>query len=126
MESKTLMAPKVIPHTSISAKPVKMDGVKDATIRELITGTDGAPNFAMRLFEVAPGGHTPLHGHNYEHEVFILEGQGRLNGGDREKPLRKGDAVFVPANAAHQFENTGSEPLKFICLIPIQHNCAKP
>ncbi|MFH0794449.1 MAG: cupin domain-containing protein [bacterium] len=123
MESKTVMAPKVIPHTNISAKPVKMEGVKDATIRELITAADGAPNFAMRVFEVAPGGHTPLHDHNYEHEIFILEGQGRLNGGEKAKPLKKGDAVFVPANATHQFENTGAEPLKFICLIPVQKSC---
>jgi mannose-6-phosphate isomerase-like protein (cupin superfamily) len=27
-------------------------------------------------------------------------------------------AVFVPPNEVHQFRNTGSGPLKFLCLIP--------
>jgi mannose-6-phosphate isomerase-like protein (cupin superfamily) len=27
-------------------------------------------------------------------------------------------AVFVPPNQLHQFRNTGSGPMKFLCLIP--------
>ena len=34
--------------------------------REMITGADGAPRFALRVFEVAPGESTPAHAHWWE------------------------------------------------------------
>jgi quercetin dioxygenase-like cupin family protein len=72
----------------------------------------------MRQFEVAPGGHTPLHTHGYEHEVFVLEGRGVVLEGDREHPLCSGSVVYVPPKQVHQFRNTGDVALKFLCLIP--------
>jgi len=108
----------IIHSREFPAKKVEMEGAEGVTIREMITCRDGAPNFAMRLFEVAPGGHTPLHTHPYEHEVFILDGEGVLGGGIEARPLRPGDAVFVPASILHQFRNTGQRPLRFLCLIP--------
>jgi quercetin dioxygenase-like cupin family protein len=111
---------KIIHSLEFPPKKVEMDGVDGATIRELITARDGAPHFAMRMFEVAPGGHTPLHTHPYEHEVFILDGEGELGGGVEARPLRPGDAVFVPADILHQFRNTGQKTLRFLCLIPNQ------
>lgn len=119
------LVPKVVDTIAFPAKPVQMEGVKDATIREVITERDGAPNFAMRIFEVAPGGHTPLHHHNFEHEVYVLGGCGELESSEGPKPIRQGDAVYVPANALHQFRNTGGETLKFICLIPAMSHCAR-
>ncbi len=87
-------------------------------IRWLITKEMGAPNFAMRLFEMAPGGFSPLHNHAWEHEVFVLEGQGGIFDGEKTTPLQGGDVVFVPPNELHQFRNSGEAQLKFLCLIP--------
>jgi quercetin dioxygenase-like cupin family protein len=67
---------------------------------------------------VAAGGHTPQHTHPYEHEVFILEGEGQVLEGDVAHPLRPGDVVYVRPDEVHQFRNTGSGPLKFLCLVP--------
>ena len=119
------LVPKVIDTKAFPAKPVEMDGVQGATIREVITARDGAPNFAMRIFEVESGGHTPLHHHNYEHEVYVLEGQAEIETSEGAKPIKAGDALYVPANSLHQFRNTGGAALKFICLIPSLENCAK-
>ena len=77
-----------------------------------------APSFSMRQFEIAPGGHTPKHSHAYEHEVFILEGSGVVLEENVEHPLRSGTAVYVPPNQLHQFRNTGTTAMKFLCLIP--------
>jgi quercetin dioxygenase-like cupin family protein len=93
-------------------------GATKTTIRWLITKDMGAKNFAMRLFEMEPGGHSPLHTHPWEHEVFILEGEGQLFDGAKDTPFRAGDAVFVPENEQHQFKNTGPRLLRFLCLIP--------
>ena len=88
------------------------------TVRWLITKDDGAKNFEMRFFDVALGGHTPRHSHNWEHEVFVLEGEGIVFCEKFEKKIEPGYVVFVPPNAEHSFRNTGTSELRILCLIP--------
>lgn len=114
---------KVKHYQQVEDRPVDMEGAHGCRVRWLVNDTDGAPNFAMRQFEVAPGGHTPKHHHPYEHEVYMLEGQGVVLEGDVEHPLHPGQAIFVAPNEVHQFRNTGDVPLKFLCLVP--HSAAR-
>jgi quercetin dioxygenase-like cupin family protein len=109
---------KVNHYEAVPAKPVDMDGAHGCTVRSLLGQSDGTPTFAMRQFEVAPGGYTPRHSHDYEHEVFVLEGEGVVFEGDRQHRLASGDVIFVQPNEVHQFRNTGATPMKFLCLIP--------
>jgi len=109
---------KVNHYEQIEVKPVEMPGASGCSVRWLVGEQDGAPNFAMRQFEVAPGGYTPRHSHPYEHEVFVLEGEGVVFENEQEHPLRAGDVVLVTPNEIHQFRNTGQQPLKFLCLVP--------
>ena len=111
---------KIIRWTEIPPSVVTTEGAQGATIRELVTDREGAPTFAMRLFEVEPAGHTPFHNHDWEHEVFILEGSGQLVVAGAAHPLSAGDAVYVAAGEEHQFLNNGSETLRFLCVIPAQ------
>ncbi|MDP2945130.1 MAG: hypothetical protein Q8N86_02100 [Atribacterota bacterium] len=62
---------KIVDYKEVKAEAVDFEDVKDVKVRWLISDKDNAPNFAMRLFEVGPGGHSPLHTHNWEHELFI-------------------------------------------------------
>jgi quercetin dioxygenase-like cupin family protein len=105
-------------YESVAQNPVDMEGAKGCSVRWLVGQQDGAPNFAMRQFEVAVDGHTPRHSHPYEHEVFVLEGEGEVVEGEKSHALRAGDVVFVAPDEVHQFRNTGSGPLKFLCLVP--------
>ncbi len=109
---------KIAHYTEIPVQQMQGQELKDVKMRVVIGPDDGAPNFVMRLFEVGPGGYTPLHTHDWEHEVFIKSGQATLTAKDGEKPLKSGDAVFIAANELHQFRNTGEQILEFICLIP--------
>jgi len=104
---------------------VQMDGAAGARMRMLIGPGDGAGNFHMRHFEVAPGGYTPHHSHDYEHEILVLEGRGVAKSEQGERSFAAGDVIFVPANERHQFQNAGADPLKFICLIPAPQDCTK-
>jgi quercetin dioxygenase-like cupin family protein len=97
---------------------VAAEGAAGVKIRWILKQDDGAPNFAMREFEVAPGGHTPFHTHEWEHEVFILEGEGVAASPGGEHELRPGTAVLVPPGEEHNFKNTGAGPLRFLCLVP--------
>jgi quercetin dioxygenase-like cupin family protein len=77
----------------VSAEPV--EGVPGVTVRWLWAAKDGAPTFALRLFEVEPGAATPHHSHSHEHEVYILSGQGLLRGKSGQRSLGPGDTVLV-------------------------------
>lgn len=110
-------------YTSVPAKEVEQ-GAEGVKIRWIIAEHDGAPNFAMRHFEIAPGGHTPHHAHEWEHEVFILTGRGIVASPDGDHPLSPGTVVFVPPNEEHHFANDGDEPLTLLCLVPHAPCCS--
>lgn len=107
----------------VPARAVTDEGAARIQIREVFTGKDGAPTFAMRRFDVAPGGHTPFHVHAWEHEVYILDGEGELRLEHGVRPFKKGDALFVPAGVRHQFAGTPRAPMQFLCMIPVQDKC---
>lgn len=109
---------KLSHYTDIKEEIPNEEGVKDATVRWLISKDDGAENFAMRLFNLKPNGFTPLHTHDWEHEVFIVSGSGELRDGKTTHSFNKGDTIFVNSNEMHQFANTGEKELRFICVIP--------
>ncbi len=109
---------KVVHYERIEALPVQMEGARGVRMRCLIGEADRAPSFTMRQFEIAPGGCTPKHAHGYEHEVYVLEGEGVVLEGEVERAIRPGTVVFVPPDQVHQFRNTGSVPLMFLCLVP--------
>lgn len=115
---------KVKPIREHEQTPVQMEGATGAKMRMLVGPPDGAPNFHMRHFEVEPGGYTPHHQHDYEHEILILKGEGLAQSEQGERSFHAGDVIWVPANEMHQFRNTGSTPLEFICLIPAPKSCA--
>jgi quercetin dioxygenase-like cupin family protein len=107
----------------VNYKDVKVDipheeGLKDVSIRWLVSKKDGAKNFAMRFFEIAPGGYSPWHRHEWEHEMFILEGEGTAIKEDGEIKFKAGDAFFIEPMEWHNFKNIGKDTLKFLCLIP--------
>ncbi|RLB66216.1 MAG: hypothetical protein DRH04_09715, partial [Deltaproteobacteria bacterium] len=96
-----------------------VDGAEGVSVRWVISDADGAKNFAMRVFDLEPNGHTPYHDHDWEHEVFILSGSGVARVEGQDTPLVSGDVVFVPGGEKHNFQ-AGPEGLTFICLVPYQ------
>ena len=45
----------------VSPKTMDMPGAERVQMRLMVGREDGAPNFAMRIFDVEPGGQTPHH-----------------------------------------------------------------
>jgi quercetin dioxygenase-like cupin family protein len=102
----------------IEAREVTDEGAQGVSIRWVIAKEDGAKNFYMRVFDVQPKGHTPYHQHEWEHEVFILEGEAEVVTEQGPKQAPPGTVVFARPRELHQFRNAGNSLMRFICLIP--------
>jgi quercetin dioxygenase-like cupin family protein len=109
---------KHVRYTDVPLEKPSEECIKDIKVRWLISEKDGAPTFAMRLFEVSSGGYSPLHQHDWEHEVFIVEGKGEMRDKTHAESFKQGDVFFIKPMEWHQFINTGKVVLKFLCLIP--------
>ena len=109
---------KTNPYTQAQATHFASEAAKGIAARVVIGKSDGANNFCMRVFEIAPGGHTPKHSHAWEHEMFIHAGEGEVYGNERWNPIASGTVVFMPGNEGHQLRNTGKELLVVVCVIP--------
>jgi quercetin dioxygenase-like cupin family protein len=90
---------------------------KDTTIQVLISSQEG-PNFALRKFSMLPGGGMPLHTNSVEHEQYVLRGHAKIGIGENSYEVKAGDVVFIPAGEIHYYENIGTEPFEFLCIIP--------
>ena len=104
-----------VPQTKIDWK-----GFMGTTARFALSKDDGCPRYGMRVMEFEAGGHTSLHAHPEEHEVYFLEGEPAIvDGNGKETRLRVGDFVYILPNELHQIKNVGSTRMKMICTIPI-------
>ena len=75
----------------------------------------------VEIFET--GGKTPLHHHDYAHEMFyVLNGRGCAHCGGKIYEMAKGDMLVLPPGMEHVVENTG--PDRLYCLtvmVPNEH-----
>jgi quercetin dioxygenase-like cupin family protein len=99
---------------------VTLPGTLDTKMRWLVGCQTGAKTYAMRYFDVQPGGIIPEHTHPEEHEIFILQGEAKLLGDGAGGIAKKDDIVFIPSEEPHGYDNReGKEPFRFICVIPL-------
>lgn len=104
--------------TDVTATKIDNDQARGISARVVIGREDGAENFCMRVFQLAPGGCTPKHAHAWEHEIFVHEGDGGIFGNGAWHPFLRGTVVLVEADEEHQIKNSGTETLTFVCLVP--------
>ncbi len=109
---------KLITYTDVKATHFDNGPARAVAARVVIGQADGARHFCMRVFEIAPGGHTPRHAHDWEHEMFVHAGRGEVFGNGQWQKMQAGNVIFIPANEEHQMKNIGPEPLTVVCLIP--------
>ena len=101
----------------VEAKTVA--GARETTLQVLISAQEG-PHFALRKFTMQKGGGMPRHTNTVEHEQYVLRGEATITIGDATHRVAAGDVVFIPAGAAHSYENTGDGAFEFLCIVPNQ------
>jgi len=84
----------------------------------LVDESRGAPNFAIRRFELDPGAEVPEHTNEVEHEQYVLAGEYTVGIGDEEYTVSEGDSLLIPAGVVHWYRNEGGEPGAFLCAVP--------
>jgi quercetin dioxygenase-like cupin family protein len=88
----------------------------------LIAEDHGAPNFAIRRFELEPGAEVPTHTNAVEHEQYVLRGEYVVGIGEGENATERvvsaGDSLLIPAGVPHWYRNEGDEPGAFLCAVP--------
>jgi len=108
---------KAFHYADVPAEPAP--GLPGVTLRWVMGENVGAPRFYTRVIDVAPGAATEYHAHPWEHQVFVLQGNGHVrDAAGAETAIGPEMCVFVPPEETHQFVNTGPDALRFICIIP--------
>jgi len=102
----------------IEEAAVNMKDVTGVTKKVPIGKGEGWTTNTLRVFKVAPGGHTPRHSHDWEHVNYVMAGKGRLTINDETFILEKNDFALVPPGATHQYENPFEADFEFICIVP--------
>ena len=105
---------KIISYKEVESKEV--EGSSKLKIKWL--NNDGSENFAVRHCEIGSGGFSPYHKHSWEHEIFVLEGEGLAISDKESKPISAGDSISIPSDEVHQIKNTSKMPLRILCIIP--------
>ncbi len=108
----------VIKYEQMNLAPIVMDKADKVSKAVVIGENEGWDEYAMRVFSIAPGGHTPKHKHDWEHVNYIIKGRGRVEIKGEISEISENDFAFVPPGAEHQFTNPYEEALEFICIVP--------
>ncbi len=99
--------------TEFSKLPVNKQTCCSRTTERPITSTEA---FDIKLFEMQPGGYSPLHSHPAEHQIIVIGGEGTVSNGENPKPIKSGNAISIQGNEPHQFKSTGDKPLMFLAV----------
>ena len=91
-----------------------MDRGAGARSWKLLDEELGAEHFIAGSSTFQPGVAVPLHSHNVEELVTVLEGSGECEIEDRRFPVQPFDTTFIPAGIVHCFRNTGQTPLSIL------------
>jgi mannose-6-phosphate isomerase-like protein (cupin superfamily) len=91
----------------------------NSVLRELIHPDKADLNLRYSLAHatIAPGQMTVWHKLKTSELYYILEGTGRMYIEQEEKDVFPNQAIYIPPLSTQRIKNTGTKPLKFICIV---------
>lgn len=83
----------------------------------LVNRASGTTSFINGITEFAPGAAIPVHSHNCEESVMLLEGNAIAEIDGEQHVLKPLDTTFIPVNLPHRFINASdTEPMKILWI----------
>lgn len=105
--------PKVLRPSEIPARQ-RGGGAKTTP---LVTRKIGSTGFINGFTEFGPGAAIPLHRHNCQESVLLLEGNAVAEIDGVEHAVAPGDMTFIPADVPHRFRNVSErEGMKILWI----------
>jgi quercetin dioxygenase-like cupin family protein len=80
----------------------------------LVMADRGSTSLTMGISTFEPGAVIPLHSHNVEEAITILEGEAVAIIDGKEYVVRPYDTTFAPSGIQHHFRNDSDRPMKFL------------
>jgi quercetin dioxygenase-like cupin family protein len=80
----------------------------------LVMADRGSTSLTMGISTFEPGAVIPLHSHNVEEAITILEGEAVAIVDGKEYVVRPYDTTFAPPGIEHHFRNDSERPMKFL------------
>ena len=94
----------------------RIDRGNGATTFPLVGRADGTSAFTAGVSSFQPGVEVPLHSHNVEEMVNVLEGSGECEVDGQVYPVKQWDTTYIPAGLVHCFRNTGSQRMSIMWI----------
>ncbi len=82
----------------------------------LVTKEIGSRHITSGITRFPVGAKVPLHSHNCDEQVTILEGEAEAELDGQRHGLHAYDTTLVPANKPHRFVNVGTTPLAILWI----------
>jgi mannose-6-phosphate isomerase-like protein (cupin superfamily) len=73
--------------------------------------------YSLAHATVAIGQTSIAHSLTTSEVYYILSGTGKMHINEETQTVEPGDAIYIPPNAKQFLQNTGSDPIVFICIV---------
>jgi mannose-6-phosphate isomerase-like protein (cupin superfamily) len=98
-----------------------VDWGSGVTAQLLVSTELGAEGLTSGITSFQPGSALPVHTHNCDEQVSVIEGSAVAEVGDESFPLESFDTTFVPQGIAHRFRNSGDTVMRILWSYPHSH-----
>ena len=92
----------------------QIDRGNGATTAPLFLKENGARSFISGISTFKPGVSVPVHSHNTDEMVIVLEGKGECEIDGVKEQVSVFDTSYITAGEPHCFRNTGDEDMKIL------------
>lgn len=90
------------------------------TIPLITHRSDGSALITTGISTYPPQTGAPLHIHNCDEQVTVLEGEGEVEVDGNVTSLAPYDSTYIRAGVKHAFRNAGVQPMRILWIYPTQ------
>ena len=97
--------------------PSEMEGFNPTTgvaIKMFVDRSFGAIHQSLFLIQYMPGAKIDPHDHTFEESYYVVSGRVKATADGQVYDLGAGDVIWTGVGCIHSFENSGSEPVRWI------------
>lgn len=101
--------------------PVLDRGGGVTSIPLITASSDATAELTSGISTYPIGTGAPVHTHNCDEQVTLLEGAGEVEIEGAVTALRPFDTTYIPTGVAHAFRNVGGSPMTILWIYPTQN-----